>query len=297
VFASAGTETTRVGGKWWTTHGKLWHDEVVHGDADALAKHLEGHPELRAAIERERAQFAARIAELEQERDRLRASHERLRQELELFKRRLFIAKAGVQEFLCTAGGLNLRRRKPHADERTDNRATSAERPRFSAAPAMKALTYFRASAQAPAALRQVKVTKPEFLAAGMGANLVRAQVHLVRNWVTEAAADPIVGRKVCLARNHAHVLVGTGGLEAAYRTIVAIVVDIDADRRAVVQWAVTQILVDCALPCTSGFDNAERVGRKAATGPAAAGRATAPTACGTATPSTRSARCSAIPA
>jgi transposase len=44
--------------------------------------------------ERERAQFTARIAELEQERDRLRASHERLRQELELFKRRLFIAKA-----------------------------------------------------------------------------------------------------------------------------------------------------------------------------------------------------------
>jgi transposase len=34
------------------------------------------------------------IASLEKERDRLRASHERLRQELELFKRRLFIAKA-----------------------------------------------------------------------------------------------------------------------------------------------------------------------------------------------------------
>lgn len=64
------------------------------GDADALAKQLENHPELRAAVERERAQFIARIAELEQERDRLRASHERLRQELELFKRRLFIAKA-----------------------------------------------------------------------------------------------------------------------------------------------------------------------------------------------------------
>jgi hypothetical protein len=40
------------------------------------------------------ARFTARIVELEQERDRLRASHERLRQELELFKRRLFIAKA-----------------------------------------------------------------------------------------------------------------------------------------------------------------------------------------------------------
>lgn len=35
-----------------------------------------------------------RIAELERERDNLRASHERLRQELELWKRRLFIAKA-----------------------------------------------------------------------------------------------------------------------------------------------------------------------------------------------------------
>ena len=70
-------------------------------DADALAKQLENHPELRAIFqherelrEREHAQFTARIAELEQERDRLRASHERLRQELELFKRRLFIAKA-----------------------------------------------------------------------------------------------------------------------------------------------------------------------------------------------------------
>jgi len=37
---------------------------------------------------------AQRIVELEKERDNLRASHERLRQELELFKRRLFIAKA-----------------------------------------------------------------------------------------------------------------------------------------------------------------------------------------------------------
>lgn len=61
---------------------------------DSLAARLEAHPELSALLERERAQFTARIAELEQERDRLRASHERLRQELELFKRRLFIAKA-----------------------------------------------------------------------------------------------------------------------------------------------------------------------------------------------------------
>jgi transposase len=38
--------------------------------------------------------LSARIVSLEKERDALRASHERLRQELELFKRRLFVAKA-----------------------------------------------------------------------------------------------------------------------------------------------------------------------------------------------------------
>lgn len=51
----------------------------------------------REKLEAERAvtaQRLQRIAELEQERDNLRASHERLRQELELWKRRLFIAKA-----------------------------------------------------------------------------------------------------------------------------------------------------------------------------------------------------------
>lgn len=68
---------------------------------DSLAARLKAEPELAALLKREREQFAAerasfveRIANLEQERDRLRASHERLRQELELFKRRLFIAKA-----------------------------------------------------------------------------------------------------------------------------------------------------------------------------------------------------------
>lgn len=50
--------------------------------------------ELRALIVAERATAAQQIANLEKERDNLRASHERLRQELELFKRRLFIAKA-----------------------------------------------------------------------------------------------------------------------------------------------------------------------------------------------------------
>jgi transposase len=70
------------------------HRIVLDAHTDALAARLEAHPELSALLERERAQFTGRIAELEQERDRLRASHERLRQELELFKRRLFIAKA-----------------------------------------------------------------------------------------------------------------------------------------------------------------------------------------------------------
>ena len=48
----------------------------------------------RAASASRDAENAQRIANLEKERDNLRASHERLRVELELFKRRLFIAKA-----------------------------------------------------------------------------------------------------------------------------------------------------------------------------------------------------------
>jgi len=45
-------------------------------------------------MDAERKATAQHIAKLEKERDNLRASHERLRQELELFKRRLFVAKA-----------------------------------------------------------------------------------------------------------------------------------------------------------------------------------------------------------
>ena len=76
-------------------HEPLWHQWLVlDTPTDALAAQLEAYPELSALLERERKQFSSRIAELEKERDRLRASHERLRQELELFKRRLFIAKA-----------------------------------------------------------------------------------------------------------------------------------------------------------------------------------------------------------
>ena len=63
----------------------------------SLAATLELQALLRAERETlaiERAKLAARIVDLEKERDSLRASHERLRLELELFKRRLFIAKA-----------------------------------------------------------------------------------------------------------------------------------------------------------------------------------------------------------
>jgi transposase len=50
--------------------------------------------ELQALLAAERAAAAERIAALEQERDHLRASYERLLHEVELWKRRLFIAKA-----------------------------------------------------------------------------------------------------------------------------------------------------------------------------------------------------------
>lgn len=70
-------------------------------ESSDLAALLESSPALlaawqaeRAAFAAERATFAQRISELETERDNLRASYARLREELELFKRRLFIAKA-----------------------------------------------------------------------------------------------------------------------------------------------------------------------------------------------------------
>lgn len=47
-----------------------------------------------AAVEKERDEQHARVIELEKERDVLRASHEELRLELELFKHRLFVGKA-----------------------------------------------------------------------------------------------------------------------------------------------------------------------------------------------------------
>jgi transposase len=81
-----------------TGHGRDVVKQAQQSDPEAnLATTLELQALLRAereTIATERASFAARIADLEKERDNLRASHERLRLELELFKRRLFIAKA-----------------------------------------------------------------------------------------------------------------------------------------------------------------------------------------------------------
>jgi transposase len=68
------------------------HDS--HADSRELPTSVS---ELQALLTAERAvstQRAERIAEIEHERDNLRASYERLRQELELWKRRLFVAKA-----------------------------------------------------------------------------------------------------------------------------------------------------------------------------------------------------------
>jgi transposase len=76
-------------------------DVDAHGSKFDLAQRLASMPELQALLQAERAaaaknveHLAQRIGELEKERDNLRASHERLRQELELLKRRLFVAKA-----------------------------------------------------------------------------------------------------------------------------------------------------------------------------------------------------------
>lgn len=116
-----------------------------------LAAMLAAMPqELQELLNAERTASAQRIAELEKERDNLRASHERLRQELELFKRRLFIAKAErvdntrqlelefaekMRELDAMAKTLGIAQDKPESDEtpakdgkrcgkRTNNRGT-----------------------------------------------------------------------------------------------------------------------------------------------------------------------------
>jgi multidrug efflux pump subunit AcrA (membrane-fusion protein) len=132
-------------------------------DAD-LAQLLASMPELQALLHKERARADAeraraeaeratstqRIAALEKERDGLRSSHERLRHELELFKRRLFIAKAErsndagqlelefaekLRELDALAGTLGIANDRPESDDtpardgkprgkRTNNRGT-----------------------------------------------------------------------------------------------------------------------------------------------------------------------------
>ena len=105
--------------------------------------------ELQALLQAERATSAKRIAELEKERDNLRASHERLRQELELMKLRIFVAKAEridtkqlelefadkLRELERLAGTLGIAQERPASDDkpasdgkrngkRTNNRGT-----------------------------------------------------------------------------------------------------------------------------------------------------------------------------
>lgn len=62
--------------------------------AELILQLRTANPELHALLIAERSQLLERVALLEKERDRLRASYDRLREELELSKRRLFIAKA-----------------------------------------------------------------------------------------------------------------------------------------------------------------------------------------------------------
>ena len=130
-----------------TTPGQ--DDDLAQLPASVAALQALLHEE-RARATAERAASAQRIAELEKERDNLRASHERLRQELELFKRRLFIAKAErahdakqleleyaqkVRELDALAGTLGMANDKTSSDEtpardgkprgkRTNNRGT-----------------------------------------------------------------------------------------------------------------------------------------------------------------------------
>jgi transposase len=87
---------------------------------------------LKTQLETERAAAAQRIADLERERDNLRSAHERLRQELELLKRRIFVAKAErpedvdqlelefeakMRELEQTAGTLGIGTERPASDK------------------------------------------------------------------------------------------------------------------------------------------------------------------------------------
>jgi transposase len=117
----------------------MCHESAVLRGTEAESERTAAS-ELRAQFEAERAMYAQRIAELEQERDRLRASYERLREELELFKRRLFVAKAEridttqlqfeyakkLEELDTIAGTLGLA--KGDSDDGDDTKASDGKR-------------------------------------------------------------------------------------------------------------------------------------------------------------------------
>jgi transposase len=126
---------------------RMCHESAVLGGTEAESQQTSAS-ELRAQFEAERAMYAQRIAELEQERDRLRASYERLREELELFKRRLFVAKAEridttqlqfeyaekLKELDTLAGTLGLAKGDP--DDGDDTKARDGKRYRVLRLPA-----------------------------------------------------------------------------------------------------------------------------------------------------------------
>jgi transposase len=118
---------------------RMCHESAVLRGHEAEGKQA-SMSTLRAQFEAERAMYTQRIAELEQERDRLRASYEHLREELELFKRRLFVAKAEridttqlqfeyakkLEELDTIAGTLGLAKGDP--DDGDDTKARDGKR-------------------------------------------------------------------------------------------------------------------------------------------------------------------------
>lgn len=67
---------------------------LLRAERDAAQKARAASEQRITELEKQRESAARQISDLEKERDNLRASHERLRLELELYKRRIFIAKA-----------------------------------------------------------------------------------------------------------------------------------------------------------------------------------------------------------
>lgn len=109
-------------------------NDELRARLDAMTMHLEAE---RSRFDRELARSRDTISLLECERDALRASHERLRLELELLKRRLFIAKAErvdtqqlelefaskMRELETLAGTLGIRERAQSGDDEAPKRS------------------------------------------------------------------------------------------------------------------------------------------------------------------------------